>query len=87
MKSDKLAQIVMQELSSGELALELNRRLAQGQAIRITTKGVRVTHSKYLDRLCSADAIDNALRGQLTEWKANGLRQTKATRTSARNSH
>lgn len=76
MKSDKLAQIILSELSSGELALELNRRMAQGVALRITSKGVRVTHSKYLDRLCSAEAINDALL--MNDWNKHDLRQNKA---------
>lgn len=47
--------------SAGELAMELLSRLESGVQVRITRTGVRVTHSRYLDRLASASEVDDAL--------------------------
>lgn len=53
-------------LGTGEMAAEIACRLDPGVAIRITSKGVRVTHSKYCDNLNDPAAIDKALRNN--EW-------------------
>lgn len=47
--------------TTGELALEIARRLEPGVTMRVTRKGVRVTHSKYYDSLSTPEAIDDAL--------------------------
>jgi len=52
--------------STGELCLEIGGRLPAGTQIRITAKGVRVTHSEYHDRLVSAEKIDASLKNRLT---------------------
>ena len=49
------------QFSTGALATEIASRLDKGVSIRITSKGVRVTHSQYIDSLNDAPSIDKAL--------------------------
>jgi|JI9StandDraft_1071089.scaffolds.fasta_scaffold15781_8 hypothetical protein len=56
-----LVRAVVKTSSTGELAMELVSRLPVGAAIRITKNGVRVTHSRYIDKLGSAAAVDAAM--------------------------
>jgi CTP-dependent riboflavin kinase len=53
---------VLRTLSSGELAEELHRRAHKGTDIKITRKGVRVSHSHYFDELRDAASIDRAIQ-------------------------
>jgi len=61
---DQIKQLVAnaaQVQSTGELCMAITSRLPPGTQIRITSRGVRVTHSKYIDKLGTAQAIDFAL--------------------------
>ena len=51
----------IQSASSGDLAIELARRLDKGTSIKLTSKGVRVTHSAYLENLTDSESINRAL--------------------------
>jgi len=53
-------------LSTGDMAVEIARRLEPGVSVRITSKGVRVTHSRYVDNLNDPSSIDDAL--STNEW-------------------
>jgi len=47
--------------STGELCMDIVSRLEPGTAIRITSRGVRVTHAHYIDKLGSADSVNEAI--------------------------
>ncbi|WP_018609532.1 hypothetical protein [Uliginosibacterium gangwonense] len=57
----KLLAQAAQGRSTGELCMEVVGRLPPGTQIRITHAGVRVTHSRYIDKLSTPAAIDTAL--------------------------
>lgn len=59
-----LDETSLTQRSSGELALELAKRLKPMTQIRITSREVRVTHHAYLDNLIRPEEIDNALANQ-----------------------
>ena len=64
--SAKIHQLLVEasdlsQRTTGELAMELHRRMGKITALRITAKGVRVTHSRYIDALGTAKAVDDAL--------------------------
>lgn len=48
-------------MSTGDLCMMIADQLEPGVQIRITQRGVRVTHSRYIDKLGSASEIDEAL--------------------------
>lgn len=48
-------------MSTGDLCMMISDRLDPGVQIRITQRGVRVTHSRYIDKMSTASEIDKAL--------------------------
>lgn len=57
----ELSKPSFEGVTSGQLAKELQRRCRKGQSIKVTDKGMRVTHSEFLDGLQTAEAVDHAL--------------------------
>jgi hypothetical protein len=48
--------------SIGDLCLEIANQLPAGTAIRVTNKGIRVTNSRYFDRLRTPTDINAAIK-------------------------
>lgn len=57
----ELSKPTFEGVSTGQLAQEIYRRCRKGESIKITNKGVRVTHSEFIEDLQTAAAVDQAL--------------------------
>ena len=59
--NDQITQLVLENIDTGTLCKEICSRMEKGVQIRIHQKGVRVTHSAYIDKLQSPQEINAAL--------------------------
>lgn len=59
---NELIQAALSNASTGQLAFEIQKRLAKNTEVKIKTSWVRVQHTQHCDRLLSAESIDRALQ-------------------------
>lgn len=58
---EEVKKLVLSSATVGELCMQISEMLPSNTQIRITHKGVRVTHSAYFDKLRAANDIDDAV--------------------------
>lgn len=62
---DALVQAALGTATVGQLAMEIQRRLARNTEVKIKPQWIRVQHTAHCDRLLCAESIDRALLDNL----------------------